>query len=301
MKKITAALMFVIFANMAFGLTNSVLVDFNIFGNPDSLKYEGDTETTARQLGDYYTDNWIVFLNSSSQTVQNRALSYVTNSDSKGNGGAWQPEKVIGVRAHFPISAWASYALVKPPYPFEIYGGDNGDKFLNGKGVAHNVGTIKSISSWVYGRNFLVMYYINLADENEKLTSYPMGYVYFNGWRELKWNNNNYVTDARDRVLKRTPLYSKLIPSIKLDSMQFSRTKDTVGGDFITYVRNITVEYEQSSFETEEDIDDEAIWQIIKTEYNRRSVIENKRIEEIVELQDLEKRRLQPVANDATN
>ena len=83
-----------------------------------------------------------------------------------------------------------------------------------------------------------------------------------------------------------------MIPSVKLDSLGFYRTKDTQGGDFIAYVKDITMEYDVVVVDFEEDIDDEATWQLLKTENERKQAIENARVREAAELQELEQRRI---------
>ena len=293
MKKLFAVLASIFVAASAYGVTNSTLIDFAITGNADNLQPAGDdTNEVVSVQQNLYNDNWVVWLNESARLTENRRNSYVTNVDSKGNNGAWEAGKVLGVRVHFPLQAWNSYALVKPAYQLEMYGGADGTKYTEGKGVIHNVGEIKSISSWVYGRNYLVSYFVNLQNELGELKSYPMGTLYFSGWRQVKWENREYLANVRDRVLVRTPLYPRMIPSVKLDSLGFYRTKDTVGGDFIAYVKDVTMEYDVVVVDFEEDIDDEATWQLLKTENERKQAIENARIREAAELQQLEQRRI---------
>lgn len=293
MKKLFAVLASIFVAASAYGVTNSTLIDFAITGNADNLQAAGDdTNEVVSVQQNLYNDNWVVWLNESARLTENRRNSYVTNVDSKGNNGAWEAGKVLGIRVHFPLQSWNSYALVKPAFQLEMYGGTDGTKYTDGKGVIHNVGEIKSISSWVYGRNYLVSYFINLQNELGELKSYPMGNVYFSGWRQLKWENREYLANVRDRVLVRKPLYPKMIPSVKLDSLGFYRTKDTQGGDFITYVKDVTMEYDVVVVDFEEDIDDEATWQLLKTENERKQAIENARVREVAELQQLEQRRI---------
>ena len=293
MKKLFAVLASIFVAASAYGVTNSTLIDFAITGNADNLQPAGDDTNEAVSVQqNLYNDNWVVWLNESARLTENRRNSYVTNVDSKGNNGAWEAGKVLGIRVHFPLQSWNSYALVKPAYQLEMYGGTDGTKYTDGKGVIHNVGEIKSISSWVYGRNYLVSYFVNLQNELGELKSYPMGTLYFSGWRQVKWENREYLANVRDRVLVRTPLYPRMIPSVKLDSLGFYRTKDTVGGDFIAYVKDVTMEYDVVVVDFEEDIDDEATWQLLKTENERKQAIENARIREAAELQQLEQRRI---------
>ncbi|WP_300369736.1 flagellar filament outer layer protein FlaA [Brachyspira sp.] len=293
MKKLFVVLTSIFIAASAYGLTNSTLIDFALTGNADNLQAgEGDTNELVPVAENLYNDNWVVWLNESARLTENRRNSYVTNVDSKGNNGAWEAGKVLGIRVHFPLAAWNSYALVKPVYELEMYGGADGTKYTEGKGVIHNIGEIKSISSWVYGRNYLVSYFVNLQNEFGELKSYPMGNIYFNGWRQVKWENREYLPNVRDRVLVREPLYPRMIPSVKLDSLGFYRTKDTHGGDFITYVKDVTIEYDVVVVDPEGDIDDEGTWQILKTENDRKQAIESARIREQAELIDLEQRRI---------
>ena len=128
-----------------------------------------------------------------------------------------------------------------------------------------------------------------------------MGNVYFSGWRQLRWENSEYFSNVRDRVLIKEPLYPKMMPSVKVDSLGFFRTKDTRGGDFIVYVKDITVEHDLAVVDFEEDIDDEGTWQLIKTENERRQAIEAARIREFNELRDLEQRRMDAGAEEAEN
>ena len=293
MKKLFAVLTTIFIAASAYGLTNSTLIDFAITGVADNLQSEeGDTNELITAQQTVFNDNWVVWLNESARLTENRRNSYVTNTESQGNGGTWEAGNVLGIRVHFPIAAWNSYALVKPGYELEMYGGAEGTKYTEGKGVIHNVGEIRSVSSWVYGRNYLIGYFVNLQNELGVLKSYPMGNVYFSGWRQLRWENSEYLANVRDRVLIREPLYPKMMPSVKIDSLGFYRTKDTRGGDFIVYVKDITVEHDLAVVDFEEDIDDEGTWQLIRTETERRQAIEAAKMREISELRDLEQRRM---------
>lgn len=292
MKKLFVVLTCVFVASSVYGLTNSTLIDFAITGVVANLQTENaDTNLGVSLDQNIFNDNWVVWLNESASLPENRRYSYVTNTDSKGNNGQWEAGKVLGVRVHFPVQSWNSFAMVKPPFEVEMYAGENGGLYTGGKGVIHNVGAIKSITSWVYGRNFLVTYFVNLKNHNSEFTQYPMGNLYFSGWRQLKWDNQSYLSDVRDRVLVRRPLYPVMLPSVKFDSIQFYRSKDTLGGDFITYVKDIKVEHDIAIVEPDEDINDEGTWQILKTENERRQALEAVKIRETLELKNLEERR----------
>ncbi len=306
MKKLVLMFTFLfVVSSLSFALQTETLIDFNIIGDEAAMKVgeeapedpdikEGEDRISGIPvLGDFHTDQWLVSLNSSANIMPNIALSYVTNATSTKYGN------VMGIRIHYPVEAWNSYASIAPPYAMSLYAveaaAEEGDSsvnmFVDGKGVITNVQTIRRVASYVYGRNFPIAYYINLADQDGAITSYPMGYTYFNGWKQLQWVNPNYLADAEHRVLKREPLYPKLFPSVRFDSMVFYRPKTTVGGDFVTYVKDITVEYEPAFVGTEEDINDEATWGIIQTESERRARLNADRVEEMRVLRAIEDAR----------
>lgn len=299
MKKLFLILAFVFVTTSVYGLTNSTLIDFSITGDLANLQpAEGGDVEDLVPATNVYNGNWVVWLNDSARLIENRRLSYVTNVDSKGNDGAWPAGKVLGVRVHFPLPAWNSYALVKPRFELEMYGGPDGNKYTQGKGVITNVGSIKSVNSWVYGRNFLVSYFVNVKSELGEITQFPMGNLFFSGWRKLTWNNRNYSTELYNVDLTRHPLYPNMVPSMKIESLQFYRGKDVAGGNFITYVKDITVDYDVVVVQEDEDINEEATWQIVKTENERRREIESLRIKETLEITELEKKRIQGGADD---
>lgn len=300
MKKLLMLLTCLLFASSVYALTNSTLIDFSLTGDVANLQDDpNDTNSVVKVSENLFNNNWVVWLNDSANLVQNRRLTFASNVDSKGNNGQWDAGKVLGIRIHFPVEKWNSYATIKPIYDIEMYSGENGQKYANGKGVIHNVMTIKTISSWVYGRNFNITYFIGLKNEKNAAREYPMGSLYFNGWRQLKWENPSYLNDARDRELVRAPLYPRMAPSVKFDYMKFYRSKDIEGGDFITYVKNITIDYDPMDLVVDEDINDEGTWQIIKTENERRQALENAAIKENQELRSIENKRMEN-ANSAT-
>lgn len=297
-----------------FGLTNEVLIDFNQTGNMDTLaqiaqedeQKAGGLKEGEVSLTNLYNDEWIVFLNDSAQSVENRRLSYCKNVKTKGSqqfdDDAAGEKNVLGVRIHYPEPSWNSWAMAKPAFDLEFYGGSDGEKYTGGRGVVRNVGTIKKITSWVCGRNFNIAYIINLQDDTETEIAYPMGNLYFRGWRKVEWENPNYLADVRDRDLVRLPLYPKQQPAVKLDSLQFYRSKEVVGGDFVVYIRDVAIDYEEAvpPQEADYDVDDEDVWQILKTENDRKRKVERSKLKEIKELRDLERNRMQNNTGDET-
>ena len=84
------------------------------------------------------------------------------------NGEDMANKKLLGVRVHFPIDPYNSWAMISPPFDIPAYADKTGPdgitvaaadkgvgaKFENGYGVVKNVGVLKSLSITVYGSNF---------------------------------------------------------------------------------------------------------------------------------------------------
>jgi hypothetical protein len=224
--------------------------------------------------------NWLVTLASSSQSVTNNALSYVKEATSKGFFDAETP--VMGVRIHFPVEPYNSWALIKPPFEIPAYDfstveedgtitrpadTENQDfyaqsRFEDGYGVLKNVGAIKSFSVRVYGLNFphsLSIVYENDLGEQKTIS---MGYLNFDGWQRLTWENPAYIQDLRARTMRLYPLYPLNSAYIKFVGFLVKRDAASLGGDFIAYFRDVEVIYDKAVQDTAPDIDDEATWRI---------------------------------------
>jgi hypothetical protein len=234
--------------------------------------------------------NWEVLLASSSRTVSNMVLSYTKEAASKQWG------TVMGVRVHFPLENFNSWAHIQPPFEipaFEpranvqddgtIEAADNSDgitspsRFEDGYGVVKNVGTIKSIAVNVYGLNFphgLSALYIDSF--GTKRSSF-MGYLSFDGWGELRWDNPSYVQEVRNRDLRLYPLYPASTPFIKFAGFEIKRDASKDGGDFITYFKDVKIIYDKAVLDTDRDLDDEVLWNIIQDRENARKSWEMER------------------------
>jgi hypothetical protein len=223
--------------------------------------------------------NWLVTLSSSSQSVTNNALSYVTQATSKGFFEAETP--VMGVRVHFPVDPYNSWALIRPPFEIPAYNfdvaGDDGEvtaadrenpnftdqsRFEDGYGVLKNVGPIKSFSVQVYGLNFPHSLSIVYEDDLGEQKTVLMGYLNFDGWRRLTWENPAYIQDIRARTMRLYPLYPLNSSYIKFVGFLVKRDAANAGGDFVSYFRDIEVIYDRAVQDTNPDIDDEATWGI---------------------------------------
>ena len=228
--------------------------------------------------GDWALAKWEIELNSSASSVKNNVMSYVKPVKS----GFWQRNKntyydtlgvkgyfktttdvVLGARIHFPTHRQNCWAKIHPP--FEIYAYDDNGKVANlYNGVVDNVGQIKSISVWVKGRNYDNGLAARLKDRNGIEKEYFFGSLKFHNWRQLTWKNPNYIENPKDRLLVRLPLYPRSRPFIKFVCFIVYRHMDSLGGDFIIYIRDLKMSYDKAiPDEDKSDISDEDQWGIL--------------------------------------
>ncbi len=252
-------------------------------------------------------DNWDVDLASSSSTVMNMTLSIAKEVPVRDDAKRFAGEKVLGVRVHFPTEPFHSWAIVQPPFEIPMYmqktivqqdgtmvpdeEDASGSKF-DGYGVLKNVGVIKSLSVNVLGLNFPQGMEVVLKDQNNKTRSLFMGNLHFDGWRTLTWTNPNYIEDVRDREMRRYPLYPKATPSYNLQGIRFLRDKSQEGGDFITYIKDITMVYDKAVLTLDTDVNNEAVWGILQEREEARRNAEFRRLGEIQVLRHLERQKM---------
>lgn len=248
--------------------------------------------------------NWDIVLASSSRTPMTQAKSFVVPAPSKEHG------TVMGIRVNFPVAPFNSWARIKPPFEIPAFEymaqvSDEGEiqepteedrankftRFEQGYGVIKNVGTIKAVQVKAYGLNFPHALSTVIIDSQGKENTMFMGYLNFDGWSELKWNNPGYVTDVRNRELRLYPLYPKATPFIKFGGFLVQRDAAHDGGDFIAYFKDVQVIYDQAVLDTDRDIDDEAIWNIIADREEDRKNVEIKRFGQVQVMRYLEKDR----------
>lgn len=256
--------------------------------------------------------NWGVELASSARTVANQRVSFTKEATTSPTAKQFNGEdmanlKVLGVRIHFPIDPYNSWALITPPFDIPAYldkttlQGDKlvvadadkgmGTKF-DGYGVVKNVGVLKSLSITVYGANFPNGLGVIVTDQDGNDQVLFMDYLQFDGWRTLTWNNPNYVTDVRNRELRRYPLYPAGMPFLKLKGIYIYRDAQQAGGDIVTYFKDIKVTYDKAIISTQRDINDEAVWGILQQRNEARRLAEVKRLGNIQVLRFLEKEKM---------
>jgi hypothetical protein len=255
-------------------------------------------------------ENWYVQLASSSRTVQNQALCYTKMAPLKADAKAFDGQEmggltVMGVRVHFPLPRFNSYALILPPFEIPAYAvktelrgdqlvdvqGDTGTKF-DGFGVVKNVGVLKSLEMTVYGSNFPNGVAVMLKDQNGDEQTIFLDYLEFDGWRKLIWNNPNYISEVRNREIRKFPLYPKSEPFAKLVGLIIYRDSMQEGGDIITYFKDISITYDKALLETQRDFNDEAIWGILSARQEARKQAELRRLGELQVLRTLEKQKM---------
>jgi len=234
-------------------------------------------EEKATMNTSLYVPNWDVDFSNSSKTITTESFSYVRSAVVGDNSPQFAGDQVMAVRVNYPRGTFNSYAWIKPPFEIPIYSTSDlaedaprGEQFV-GFGVLQNVGVIRDIKMNVYGLNYPMSVAVVLRNENRETQQYPFGHLEFSGWRELTWVNPNYIINVRDREVKKLPLYPRNVPSVALDSIQFYRDAEQEGGDFIVYVKDIVVTYDQAvlqGFDT--DLDHEEIWGILKEREEER-------------------------------
>jgi hypothetical protein len=230
--------------------------------------------------------NWEVELASSSRTVGNVTRSYTSEAPSKQWGN------VLGVRIHFPVEPFNSWAIIRPPFEIPAYEAnvevdDDGNiqasesedftastRFEEGYGVVKNVGAIKSVAVNAYGLNFPHSLSTILIDPQGNRKSIFMGYLNFDGWGELTWMNPAYVQQVRNRDLRLYPLYPEATPFVKFGGFLIQRDAAKEGGDYIGYFRDVKIIYDKAVLDTDRDIDDEALWGIIRDRETAKKVYE---------------------------
>ncbi len=327
MKRIFILLVIAMVAAGAFAAEN-VLIDFT-FLTGDVVVGEGDVSRPEheRTLVDFaevagasfteeerdlmrsslYIENWEITLNSSARTARSQADSRVRLATVREDAVPFGGDSVLGARISFPTEAWNAWALIRPPFEIQAYAnrtelaadgnvievqGDNvrrGDKFEDGHGVVKNVGVLKQVGLNVYGLNFPHSISVILQDENNEQHEIFMGVLQFDGWRQLIWDNPNYIASVRDRELRAYPLYPQLQPMMKLIGFRIYRDGSHGGGDFITYIRDVSLVYDEARLDLEEAIPHDDLWGILDEREEERRRVELRRLGNLQVLRYIER------------
>lgn len=264
------------------------------------------SQENAQKLLDVWFDpaswkieNWKVELVSSARFIPNIVNSYLLKVQSKMWGD------VMGVRIKFPVNPFLSNAKIVPPFRFTPYYLDGSpvdpeadfskqqftDEEKVKNGILMNVLQVKRVSVWVSGRNYKHLLSVVLRNEDGVEEEYFMGPLFFQGWRRLSWENPNYIEQVNQRILQRLPLYPRSLPFKEFAYFKIYKPQEEPGGDFVVYFKDVSVSFDRAVVQEELDIDDEKYWQILskeKIEYTKRSL---RKIIDMVELVELEKKR----------
>jgi hypothetical protein len=333
MKRIFILLVIAVLVSPVFAAEN-VLIDFNLLVPDTTIGTNPEHEATivdfaevagasftAEERGlmkaSLYIGNWEVDLNSSAQTAVSMSNSLIKPATVRDGADKFGGETVLGARVQFPTEPYNAWALIRPPFEIQAYanptevdangnvsevqGAPQGSKFENGLGVIKNVGVIKQIGVNVYGLNFPHSISVILQDENNEQQEVFMGYLEFDGWRQLIWDNPNYIQSVRDRELRTYPLYPNLQPMQKLVGFRVYRDGASVGGDFITYIKDVTLVYDQARLQLQEDISHDDLWLILTDREDDRRRAELRRLGNLQVLRFIEGKLQSPADEDLRN
>ena len=278
------------------------LVDYSIAAGSSFTDEEKAEMRISLAIG-----SWEIFMSSSSRNVTTIENSMVREAPVRENAAQFGGDTVLGARINFPYEPHNSWAMIRPPFEIPAYAdlsvitdgnvetaegeAGRGRKFDN-FGVVKNVGVLRSVSMTVHGLNFPHGIALVLEDAAGIQREIFMGNLRFDGWRTLTWQNPNYVTEVRNRELRVLPLYPNLSPMVKLIGIRIYRDAAMQGGDFITYVRDVSVTYDRAVLQTERDIDDEFVWGILQERERARREAELFRLGNIQVLRYLEQRKM---------
>ncbi|MCI6799771.1 MAG: flagellar filament outer layer protein FlaA [Spirochaetia bacterium] len=240
---------------------------------------------------------WEIVLNSSARNVGSLAESKVVAAPVKDSAKVpFAGKNVMGVRVIFPSIACNANAKIVPPFDIPAYepladADDNGVRqdptdeqkasgktlFEDGYGVVKNVGTIKSIACTTMGMNYPHGLYVLLKDNDNIERRYFMGYLGFDGWKTLIWNNPQYITEIRQREIRVYPIYPRGLPFVKFSGFQVTRDAAHIGDNYIGYFKDVKIIYDKALLTSDRDIADEDLWGIITKKETARQYAEMQR------------------------
>jgi hypothetical protein len=274
------------------------IMDYGVAAGATFDQDQKDLMKTSLYLGD-----WEVQLNSSAQTVPALANSQVVPAPVRDSAKVpFAGKNVMGVRVVFPTGAYNANAKIVPPFEIPAYeplstADENGNRQpqtdeqkASGRtlfeaddddspayGLVKNVGTIKSIAVTTMGMNFPHGLYVLLGDTDGVVRRYFMGYLGFDGWKTLVWNNPDYISDVRTREIRVYPIYPRGLPFVKFAGFQVTRDAAHIGDDFIGYFKDVKIIYDKAELTSERDIADEDLWGIVTKKESARQSLEMSR------------------------
>ena len=291
----------------------AIIIDFALLNADIIADPNGKMTQNRRTVMDYgkvagasYTDEqkalmrtslaleqWDVELNSSAQNPLSVATSTIKEAEVRAEGEKFAGQRLMGVRILFPEWTNNANAKIKPGFLIPAYEkmaqvDDQGNlqeptaedkasgksRFEDGYGVVRNTGVIKSIAVNTYGMNFPHGLYVLLRDQNNVVKRYFMGYLLFDGWRELVWNNPSYIANVKSRELRLYPVYPTALPHVAFEGFLITRDAAHDGGDAIAYFKDVKIIYDKAVLTTVRDFADEDLWGIQEERETKRKKIE---------------------------
>lgn len=291
----------------------AIIIDFALLNADIIADPNGKMTQNRRTVMDYgkvagasYTDEqkalmrtslaleqWDVELNSSAQNPLSVATSTIKEAEVRAEGEKFAGQKLMGVRILFPEWTNNANAKIKPGFLIPAYEkmaqvDDQGNlqeptaedkasgksRFEDGYGVVRNTGVIKSIAVNTYGMNFPHGLYVLLRDQNNVVKRYFMGYLLFDGWREMIWNNPSYIANVKSRELRLYPVYPTALPHVAFEGFLITRDAAHDGGDAIAYFKDVKIIYDKAVLTTVRDFADEDLWGIQEERETKRKKIE---------------------------
>ena len=305
-----------------FALLNAdILADKNSGAMTQNRRTVMDYATVA---GSSYTDEqkalmrtslaigqWEVVLNSSSRNPTSVAVSHATEAKVSDEAKNFAGQALMGVRIEFPLWAHNASATIEPAFDIPAYEplaqvDDQGNlqeptdeektsgkgRFEDGYGVVRNTGVIKSIAVNTYGMNFPHGLYVLIRNEKNEVKRYFMGYLLFDGWKELVWNNPSYLTDVRTRETRLYPAYPTALPYCTFVGFLVTRDAAHDGGTLVGYFKDVKLIYDKAVLNTVRDFADEDIWGIQTKLNNERKQREVARFGQTQVLRFLEQEKM---------
>jgi hypothetical protein len=280
------------------------MMDFSALAGQSYTEEQKDAMMTSLAVA-----NWEIVLASSSRSNMNQTLSMAKEATVAKDAKEWAGMVVMGLRVRFPVDPFNSWARVQPPFEIPAFEkkakiddkgqityetepsgeGENrrmtrfegtfdaNTKLKSAFGVVKNVGVIKKVAVNVKGLNFPHAFSVILSDaDNNEIPAF-MGYLNFDGWRTLTWENPAYVKEVRNRELRMFPLYPNAEPFVKFNSFLVQRDAASEGGDFVAYIRDVKIIYDKALLNPLKDIDDEELWGIIGDRETAKTKAESRR------------------------
>lgn len=254
---------------------------------------------------------WEVVLNSSARNPVTTAVSHAVEAKVSDEAKNFAGQKLLGVRVKFPEWSNNANAVIKPSFnipnyepmtqvddegrllePTEEDKASGKGRFEDGYGVVRNVGVVKSIAVNTYGMNFPHGLYVLLRDQNNEVKRYFMGYLLFDGWREMIWTNPVYISQVKSREVRLYPVYPTALPYVVFAGFSVTRDAAHDGGDFVGYFKDVKIIYDKAVLSTVRDFADEDIWGIQTQRSLERKQAEVKRFGQVQVLRYIEKEKM---------